>query len=89
MKPVIVTSLPAGPKAAAKAPARPLIRKTTLTALLERWKFNRLDKECVLDLAPSYLIEGEIWFDLPAVEKLLERAYWVGTDAPRHLNAAA
>ena len=66
-----------------------LIHKSDLIDLLNAWKFNAHDRACVLELAPSFQLDGQVFYHLAVVERLLARAYWVGSDAPRAFPAAA
>ncbi len=66
-----------------------LIHKSDLVDLLNAWKFNPHDRACLLELAPSFELDGQVFYHLPVVERLLARAYWVGNDAARSFPAAA
>ena len=62
------------------SPCPPYLTYAQTTALLNELGFNAHDRECVLDLTPTIKSDIGPLYPLNRVERMLNRAYWLGLE---------
>ena len=61
-------------------PRAPFLTYEQTAALLTQLGFNTHDRECVLDLTPTIQSDIEPLYPLNRLERMLNRAYWLGLE---------